>query len=65
MGKHDIPGYTRHTGILGQTWVHRVNRVYRVYSINRVNMGKQDIYLLLAEFSVRTVNYGPSFFPSI
>ena len=22
-------------------------------------------YLLLAEFSVRTVNYGPSFFPSI
>ena len=26
----------------------------------------RDIYLLLAEFSVRTVNYGPSFFfPSI
>ena len=24
-----------------------------------------DKYLLLAEFSVRTVNYGPSFFPSI
>ena len=24
-----------------------------------------NIYLLLAEFSVRTVNYGPSFFPSI
>ena len=24
-----------------------------------------SIYLLLAEFSVRTVNYGPSFFPSI
>ena len=24
-----------------------------------------DRYLLLAEFSVRTVNYGPSFFPSI
>ena len=23
------------------------------------------MYLLLAEFSVRTVNYGPSFFPSI
>ena len=23
------------------------------------------LYLLLAEFSVRTVNYGPSFFPSI
>ena len=23
------------------------------------------IYLLLAEFLVRTVNYGPSFFPSI
>ena len=22
-------------------------------------------YLLLAEFSIRTVNYGPSFFPSI
>ena len=22
-------------------------------------------YLLLAEFSVRTVNYGPSFFPAI
>ena len=28
-------------------------------------MGTQDIYLLLAEFSVRTVNDGPSFFPSI
>ena len=25
----------------------------------------EDKYLLLAEFSVRTVNYGPSFFPSI
>ena len=25
----------------------------------------RSIYLLLAEFSVRTVNYGPSFFPSI
>ena len=25
----------------------------------------RNIYLLLAEFSVRTVNYGPSFFPSI
>ena len=25
----------------------------------------RDTYLLLAEFSVRTVNYGPSFFPSI
>ena len=25
----------------------------------------QDKYFLLAEFSVRTVNYGPSFFPSI
>ena len=25
----------------------------------------EDTYLLLAEFSVRTVNYGPSFFPSI
>ena len=24
-----------------------------------------NIYLLLAEFSVRIVNYGPSFFPSI
>ena len=24
-----------------------------------------NIYLLLAEFSVRTVNYGPSYFPSI
>ena len=24
-----------------------------------------DKYLSLAEFSVRTVNYGPSFFPSI
>ena len=24
-----------------------------------------NIYLLLAEFSVRTVNHGPSFFPSI
>ena len=24
-----------------------------------------NTYLLLAEFSVRTVNYGPSFFPSI
>ena len=27
--------------------------------------GREYIYLLLAEFSVRTVNYGPSFFPSI
>ena len=26
---------------------------------------KKCIYLLLAEVSVRTVNYGPSFFPSI
>ena len=25
----------------------------------------RNIYLLLAKFSVRTVNYGPSFFPSI
>ena len=25
----------------------------------------RNIYLLLAEFSVRTVNYRPSFFPSI
>ena len=25
----------------------------------------QDKYFLLAEFSVRTVNYGRSFFPSI
>ena len=24
-----------------------------------------NIYLLLAEFSVHTVNYGPSYFPSI
>ena len=24
-----------------------------------------NTYLLLVEFSVRTVNYGPSFFPSI
>ena len=30
---------------------------------NRVTL--QHIYLLLAEFSVRTVNYGPSFFPPI
>ena len=29
------------------------------------NGAKCDKYLLLAEFSVRTVNYGPSFFPSI
>ena len=28
-------------------------------------LGSSDKYLLLAEFSVRTVNYGPSFFPSI
>ena len=26
-------------------------------------MVKEKKYLLLAEFSVRTVNYGPSFFP--
>ena len=28
-------------------------------------LGSSDKYLLLAEFSVRTVNYGLSFFPSI
>ena len=27
------------------------------------NQDTEDKYLLLAEFSVRTVNYGPSFFP--
>ena len=30
-----------------------------------ISDGSERVYLLLAEFSVRTVNYGPSFFPSI
>ena len=30
-----------------------------------MDSARPDKYLLLAEFSVRTVNYGPSFFPSI
>ena len=30
-----------------------------------IGITEKYIYLLLAEFSVRTVNYGPSFFPSI
>ena len=30
----------------------------------QTNHGRENSYLLLAEFSVRTVNYGPSFFPS-
>ena len=33
------------------------------YSLREVK--EANIYLLLAEFSIRTVNYGPSFFPSI
>ena len=31
----------------------------------KANIMARHKYLLLAEFSVRTVNYGPSFFPSI
>ena len=30
-----------------------------------INQRRKNKYLLLAEFSVRTVNYGPSFFASI
>ena len=32
-------------------------------NVHHLKIGNK--YLLLAEFSVRTLNYGPSFFPSI
>ena len=34
-------------------------------SVTGENIFSMNTYLLLAEFSGRTVNYGPSFFPSI
>ena len=35
------------------------------FNANFMGSWYKNTYLLLAEFSVRTVNYGPSFFPSI
>ena len=42
------------------------NRVngFHFSELHMRDISLRSIYLLLAEFSVRTVNYGPSFFPS-
>ena len=37
----------------------------KTYTVASDSLCIGNIYLLLAEFSVRTVNYGPSFFPLI
>ena len=57
---YDICPSSMFTGMFITTWF-QTSRYCRA----ELNSEIMNTYLLLAEFSVRTVNYGPSFFPSM